>query len=353
MSSRSVKFRRSSPSGGSHYDHQRSDSGVGSFSDSESRASNPDHDYIAPGYDDPRSIYSLQLALDQARQERDDWIAKATALEENLTLVHNEFAQHKAHVRAITNEKEILAQEKEILAQEKERLTKSNKELAEENAQLQESAKELKKASRKSSSNSSPSVSTVTPSESSDEKKLRRSSSKRHKESSGRADKEKEREKERERELKERERERRKAQEKALERAEKEETERLRKRFDARGDESDTKGSSVSAKTQRNRRDSYIEPLGHGAPRPSVATVPPSPARQYAAYSSTATVPAYGSATGYASIREPFKGATPRPHHPSVYIADEYTAPYGPEYAAEEDDPYHVQPVSRSARHPR
>ena len=342
--SRSVKFRPSS--GGSHYEHQRSDSGVGSFSDNESRASNPDRDYLAPGYEEQRSIYSLQHALDATRQERDEWMAKVAGLENDLKLVRNEFEQNKARMRALANENELLGQENERLTKANKELTEENKELTEENADLNESAKELKKANRKSSSNSSPSVSTITPSDSSDEKKLRRSSSKkRTKESSGRADKEKEREKEREREHKERERERRKA----LERAEKEETERLRKRFDARGEESDAKSSSASTKSQRNRRDSYIEPLGHGAPRPHVAAVTPAPARQYSSYTTTTTAPPLH---GYPSIREPYKGTTPRSHHPSVYIADEYTAPYAGEYA-EEEDPYRAQPVSRSTRHPR
>ena len=329
--SRSVRFRRDSPSGGSHYDHQRSDSGVGSFSDCESRISNPDRDYLAPGYEDQRALYSL-------RQERDALSAKVAALEDELKQTRNELELTKAQTRGLANQNELLDQEKTTL-------TKANKELTEEVAELQDTIKELKKANRKSSSGSSPSTSSATPSESSDDKKLRRSSSKRHKESSGRAEKEKERERERERE-KDREKERERERRKEKERAEKEETERLRKRFDTRGDESDAKSSITSTKS-RLRRDSYIEPLGHGAPRPQ-APIPPSPSRQYSSYTTTTSASQYPPAPSYPNIREPYTGSTPRTHHPSVYVSDDYT--YG---VVEEEDPYHQHPIPRTTRHAR
>jgi len=332
MSSRSVKFRRASPNG---YDHQRSDSG---FSDCESRASNPDHDYLTSGFED-QGLYSIRQALDTARQESEKWRARAEDAEEKLKElkeVRNDFEQTKAHMRALTNEMEIANQAKEAL-------TKTNKELVDQNTQLQETIKELKKANRKSSGASSPSASSATASESSDEKKVRRSASKRRKDPSSRAEKEKERDRERDKERdKERDRERRKE----SQRAHQEETDRLRKRFDtSRGDESDAKSSTTATKSQRGRHEatSYIEPLGHGAPRP-VAAVPASPSRPYSAYPASTAPTAYSSTPAYASIREPL----PRSLHPAVYVADEYN--YA---AADDEDPAYAHPHPRSTRHAR
>lgn len=314
---------------------------MGSFSDCESRTSNPDPAFLVPpGYED-HHVYNLKHTLDALRKERDDWIAKYGELETNYTKARNDLAQSKARLVALENENEILGQAKESL-------TKTNQGLVDQIAELQETVKELKKTNRKSSS--SPPTSSATASESSDEKKLRRSSSKRHKESRAEKDKEREKEKERERIDREREREaRRKEKEREKERErerEKEETERLRKRFDTtRGEESDAKSSNTSSRTQRNRRDSYIEPLGQSAPRPQVP-VPPSPSRQYSTYTATAGA-GYPPATAYSSIREPF-GTTPRSHHPSVLVVDDYNS-YGIEDVVE--DPY--RSISRSIRHPR
>jgi len=334
--SRSVKFRRASPNG--HYDHQRSDSG---FSDCESRASNPDHDYLVPGYED-QGLYSIRQSLDTARQESEKWRSRAEELERELKEVRNDFEQNKAHLRALTNEIEIANQAKDTL-------TKTNKELVEQNAQLQETVKDLKKANRKSSAGSSPSGSSATASESSDEKKMRRSSSKRRKDPSERVEKEKGRDRERERDRekdRDKERERRKEKEKE-QRAFLEETERLRKRFDTRGEESDAKSSTTATKSQRPRHDNYIEPLGHGAPRPQVP-VPPSPSRQYPAYPASTAPTTYSSTPAYPSIREPFAGTTPRSLHPAVYVSEEYN--YN---AADDDDAAYAHPHPRSTRHAR
>ncbi|KAH6851209.1 hypothetical protein B0I37DRAFT_130755 [Chaetomium sp. MPI-CAGE-AT-0009] len=326
MSSRSVKFRRASPNG---YDHQRSDSG---FSDCESRASNPDHDYLTPGFED-HGLYSIRQALDTARQESEKWRARAEEAEEKLKEVRNDFEQNKAHLRALTNEIEIANQAKDAL-------TKTNKELVEQNAQLQETIKDLKKANRKSSGASSPSGSSATASESSDEKKVRRSSSKRRKDPSSRGEKEKERDRERDKERdKERDRERRKESQRAQE-----ETDRLRKRFDTRGDESDAKSSTTATKSQRGRQESsYIEPLGLGAPRPQ-APVPPSPSRAYPAYPASTAPTTYSVTPAYSS----FTGTTPRSLHPAVYVADDYN--YG---AADDEDAAYAHPHPRSTRHAR
>jgi myosin heavy subunit len=342
----SVKFRRSSPNGG--YEHQRSDSG---FSDCESHTSTPDRGYLVPGNEDP-GIYSIRRALESSRQECDEAKTRARELERTLKKVTTELEEAKARMRALSNENENLVEEKKSL-------TKSNKELADQNAQLEETIKELnkenkelskenkdlKKANRKSTSGSSPSGSSGNASESSDEKKLHRSSSKRRKEPSGRTEKEKERDREREKEKeKDRARERRKEEKAAQE--EQDRLDRLRQRFDTRGEESDAKSSNTSTRSQRNRSDSYIEPLGHPAPRPQVSVTGPlsPPIRQYPSYA-PATTPAYSTTQSYQSIREPYSATTPRPHHPAVYVAADEFSTYGVA-----DEQY---AVPRSTRHAR
>ncbi|KAL2128781.1 hypothetical protein VTI74DRAFT_8671 [Chaetomium olivicolor] len=337
MSSRaSVKFRES-PTGGSHYEHQRSDSGVGSFSDTDSRASEDDHGYIVPSYED-QGIYSIRRALEKSQRDAQEYKTKALKLQENLKEIRTDLETTKARERALHNENEILAQEKESLAQ-------ANKELAEQIAQLEETIKELKKTHRKSSGGSASSTSSATAVESSDEKaeKKKRSSSKRRSEKE--KEKERERERGRDRESKDRERERERRREKERVQEERAQEERLRKRFDTRtGEESDAPSSNTSSRPHRSRHDSYIEPLGHSAPRPQ-APVPPSPARQYSAYPATSTA-AYSTTPAYQSIREPFSGTTPRSLHPTVYVADEYNG-YG---VAEEEDTYRAH---RTPRHQR
>jgi hypothetical protein len=309
---------------------------VGSFSDCESRTSNPDAAFLVSGYEDRPSLYDLQRALEASRRERDEWISKFTDAESNLKQLRTELEETKARVRAVTNENEILRQEKESLSQK-------NKDLIDHNAELQETVDRLKKSNRKSGS-SSPPTSNTTVSESSDEKKLRRSSSKRHKEKE--RDREKDKEQERAERQRERDREARRLEKEKEKAKEREETERLRKRFEsARGEESDAKSSNSSSRTQRNRRDSYIEPLGQSAPRPQA--VPPSPSRQYSSYPATTT--GYPPTAAYASIpniREPY-GTTPRSHHPTVLV-DEYSG-----YPVEEEDLYRGPPAPRSVRHPR
>ena len=334
--SRSVKFRRPSPTG--HYDHQRSDSG---FSDCESRTSNPDRDFLtpSPGYEDPG--YSIRQALETARQETEKWRAKAGEFEEQLKETRNDFEQTKAHMRALDNETQVLSQEID-------ELTKTNKDLTDQIAQLQDTVKELKKANRKSSGTASPASASSGTSESSDEKKVRRSSSKRppkeravdKEEKRGREKEERASQREKEERAHQREKDRRKAASKALQ----DETDRLRKRFETntRAEESDAKSSITSTKSGRHRRDdSYIEPMGLGAPRPS-APVPPSPSRQYTSSYTPTTGAGYPTAPAYASIREPFAATTPRSVHPSVYVTEGYV---------EDDDAYRSHP--RSTRHPR
>ncbi|KAJ4306719.1 hypothetical protein N0V88_000085 [Collariella sp. IMI 366227] len=337
MSSRaSVKFRES-PTGGSHYEHQRSDSGVGSFSDTDSRASEVEHSYLTPNYED-QGIYTISRALEASQQDAKQWKGMVHELQESLKKLRTELETTKAHLRGRDTEKEefehaierlkqkneILKQKNETLQDKNETLTDTNNELVEQIAQLEDKVKELKKTNRKSSGNSTSSTSSATAVESADEKteKKKRSASKRRPE--------KEKERGREKESKERERERRKEKERIQE--ERAQEERLRNRFNGRaGEESDALSSNSSGRPHRGPRETYIEPLGHSAPRPQ-APAPPAPARQYPTY--------------HQSHREPFASTAPRAHHPTVYVADDFNT-YG---AVEDEDAYRVP---RSTRHQR
>ncbi|KAK4205729.1 hypothetical protein QBC40DRAFT_1667 [Triangularia verruculosa] len=337
--SRTVRW--GSPTDG-HYEHQRSDSGVGSFSDCESRTSNTDRNFVAGGYEDNDTIYKLQRALEQARQQRDECSKKVAELETTVRQLRNEIEQNKAHVRAVADQNELFTHEKKTLAEK-------NKELSEQNTQLQEqlddTIEKLKKSNRKSTITSSPTTTaSSTTSESTEDKKPRRSASKRRPEKEKERDADREKEKQRE---KERKREKREKEHREHERpAEKEDDaiDRLRQRFDKHrvGDESDAKsGSIASTKTARTSRptSNYIEPLGHSAPRPQ-QTVPPSPARHHS-YTNTG----YSPSNGYASIREPSAYAQGVPR-PQVYIASG-------EYAYEEEEPAYHPHQARTGRSER
>ncbi|KAK0634880.1 hypothetical protein B0T17DRAFT_21213 [Bombardia bombarda] len=286
--SKSVKFRRESPSVSDYEDEHAS------------------------------SIYALQDALTTACEARDKWKKKATELEAALSNARKEVKEHEARWRALSDRNEILDQEKITLS-------KTIKELNEENAKLKE---ENKRARRKSTSPAT--MSGAIPSESSDEKKVRRSGSKRH---ISKDPERSEKEKERERAEKEKERER----ERELEK----ETERLRKRFDSRGDESDAKSSSASTKSLRSQRGSYIEPLGHGAPRPQPSNAPAPSPRPYPTYAASQ----YGQSQ-YPSIREPATTNIPRSVHPSVFVYEDNLNPF----AQAEDDNGGYHGYAKSSR---
>lgn len=346
--SRSVRWGSDSPTGGSHYDHQRSDSGVGSFSDCESRTSNPDGTFI--DYEGQSSAYNLQRALEATQRQRDESFKKVAELETALRQARNEFEQAKAHMRAVTENNENLIHEKDVLSQK-------NKDLVDENARLQEKLDEtitqLKKANRKSTS--PPTVTIVanssSASDSSEDKKVRRSPSKKRPEKEKERDAEREKEKEKERREKERKKEKAQAKEREREQPHRErekpedDIDRLRKRFDSRaGEESDAKSSTIiSSRTRTSRRDSYIEPMGNAAPRPQ-----PTPTGSTSRHHSYTTNGTYPPTTAYASIREPstYTANTPRSVHPQVYIPNEF-----PGYPVEDEDPgYHGHAVARPTR---
>ncbi|KAK0652102.1 hypothetical protein B0T16DRAFT_405429 [Cercophora newfieldiana] len=266
--SKTVKFRRESPSEGSYLDHQRSDSGVGSFSsDNESRTAYPDRSAAGAEYD--TSLYSL-LAAETTK--KNEWMDRANKLDELLIRAHKELKETQARLRGLEDHVEELEEEKTKLSKQNQTLTERNQRLEDELKDSRESkeSKDAKRASRRKS-NSPPSMSGAIPATSAapvdDKSKPRRSASRRHSIGRERDDERMAIERERERISREMDKERRKEEEREKDK----EMDRLRSRFASRaaGDESDANSSKTSSKSKGSHR-SYVEPLGQGAPRPTV-----------------------------------------------------------------------------------
>ncbi|KAK3343861.1 hypothetical protein B0T25DRAFT_521926 [Lasiosphaeria hispida] len=318
--SKSVKFRRESPSGGSLYEHQRSDSGVGSFSDSEARPAHPDRAFAATDYDSLRShIYALEQALAREGDVKEKYKKKAEDLTNALNNAHKVKQETEANRSALTDRVELLEQEKASLAKANKALNEENGKLKGKVEELTDELKDLKKSARRKSI--SPPVVVVSGAMSGDgveDKKPRRSNStKRH--SIKDSDKAAERAEREKRHL-----------DRDAERERAKENERLRKRFEnSRAEESDANSSNNSKKSIRSRRDSYIEPLGQSLPRPQNTMPPPSPgARQQFSYAVPYQQP-------YQSTRE--STAAPRVGHPSVMV---YSDTFD-----DEDGNYHPYPL--------
>jgi hypothetical protein len=349
--SKTVKFRRDSPSGGSYLDHQRSDSGVGSFSsDNESRTAYTERGFAGADYDN-RDVYSLLAAETSEKQEWMDrakgWKEKATNLENLLITAHKELKETQARLRAIEDHADEVDEEKGKLTKQNQTLTEKNQTLTEKNQRLEEELKEFKDAKRSSrrKSNSPPSMSGANPAATADapveDKKPRRSASRRHSIGREREQERIEMEKERERISREMEKERKK--EEKLQQTK--EMDRLRKRFNSRaGDEESDANSSKTSKSSR-RDSSYIEPMGQSAPRPQVQ-VPPSPSTarhsQYPSYPNGGYAPPSDSRYAPSSVpRVPVV-------HPQVVVS--YSDAF--HNRDEEDGLYHAHPLPRGQRSP-
>jgi len=314
-------------------DHQRSDSGVGSFSDSESRGPYDDR-YSGSDYDSS-SIQALQDALNTERAAKKEWMKKAADLDAMVIRAHKELKETEARNRA-------LADHVQELTDEKSQLQKSNRELTEENNKLRDDLakdKDAKDKDKRASRRKSESPPLMSGANSATTEKPKRSGSKHRssRETSGRA----EREKERERIAKDLAKEMERDAQRESQRESHRDIDRLRKRFDARerGEESDATGkSSNSTKSHRSRRDSYVEPLGQAAPRPQPhghAPVPPSPStRQYG----------YGSGPYPPQPQYAQPGAAPRVVHPQVVVS------YSDASYDEEDGLYHAHPLPKQPR---
>ncbi|KAK3371508.1 hypothetical protein B0T24DRAFT_595309 [Lasiosphaeria ovina] len=332
--SKSVKFR-SSPTGGSPtYEDRLSDSGVGSFSGSDTRTAHPDRStYIVTDYNERHyssNIYTLQNQLKSAEEGREKYKRRTADLERKAAELESLLAQARKEIKDIDDEsrkaiKNVEAQSRaiqnrnETLVNENAQLNKEVKELKEKMDELKMKNRELKQARRKSTS--SPVMSGALPADSSDEKTMRRSQSKRR---SKNPDREKERDKEPEQQDLD--------------------TERLRRRFEGgnRADESDATKSSSNSSKGRRRNSIYTEPLGHGAPRPQ-ATIPQSPSRSQYSYTNSATP---FTQPQYSNHREPATGNIPRAAHPSVFVNE--PSPFAPA----EDGSYKPYPlvVPKSSR---
>jgi len=328
--SKSVRFPRDprdSPTGGSYHDHQRSDSGVGSFSsDNESRATyNADRHYSSTDYESS-SLYALRDALTSETREKQQWMDKANSLDNMLIRAHKELKETQARLRALEGRVEALDDEKS-------QLSKTNQTLLDENTRLKEDLKDAKRSSRRKSSNSPPIMSGAIPAE--EDKKPRRTPSKHH--NINRESDRIERELELERIAREMDKERGKKEEREKEREKEKEMERLRKRFDSRGEESDAKSSNTSTKSKNSRRGSYVEPLGQAAPRPQVQVAQSPATRQYP--------PSSSYTNGNYTTQSYSAGNGSRPVHPQVVVSYSDAFP-------DEDGLYHAHPLPRQQRSP-
>ncbi|KAH8878645.1 hypothetical protein GQ53DRAFT_775580 [Thozetella sp. PMI_491] len=316
----SVRFE-TSPLGGSR--HRRSDSGVGSLSDYDTLDADADR------ADRRRStgVSALQLALEREQDNRrravedlsttlkdvEKWKKKAVDADNLRLEFQRELTETKGLLAAIQGR----ASRTELLDEENRDLKKEIKKLVDANAALEEKlAKARKKLDKYASSDDSPSPPSAairggSGAPNGAEKIKHRRASVSHKGSEAEKEKEK-----------------------------------LRSRFD-RSDRSDTSndtGNSTGNSTgkssaSRRRRDStcYIEPMGHGAPRPTVP-MPPSPTRRYSTYTTSQTQPPQ-----FTNLQAPVVGQVPRSVHPTVtYTYDEHT-----NYKEREDGNYNIHPLPR------
>jgi len=322
-------------------DHQRSDSGVGSFSsDNESRTAYTDRAPAGADYD--ANLYSL-LAAETTKKEQ--WMDKAERLDQLLIRAHKELKETQARLRGLEDHVEELNDEKTKLSKQNQTLMEKNQRLEEDLKEFKES-KDAKRASRRKS-NSPPSMTGANPAASTspvdDKSKPRRSGSKRHSIGRERDDERLAIERERERISREMEKERRKDEEREKDK----EMDRLRNRFTNRagaGDESDANSSKTSSKSKSSshRGGSYVEPLGQSAPRPQVQ-VPPSPSTRHGQY------PPYPS-SGYAPATDARYAPSSVPRVPVVH--PQVVVSYSDTFHDQEDGLYHAHPLPRGQRSP-
>ncbi|KAK4455374.1 hypothetical protein QBC34DRAFT_389806 [Podospora aff. communis PSN243] len=258
--SKTVKFRRDSPSGKSYLDNCRSDSGVGSMS------SDGDRDESAYRGDFQHSLHCL-LEAETIRAQQ--WMDKAKNLEALLMGADRDLKETQMRLRE-------LEAHTEELDEEQQKLVKANSILTEKNARLEEDLRQFKSESKRSSRRERQATSIVSGSGAED-KKPRQSREKRYavSDTGGGVHERLAIERERERITKEKETERKKNEEREKEKA----MERLRKRFAKPCDAITSKenSSSTSARSamsgatlvtksdcgrsRPSHRREYVEPL--------------------------------------------------------------------------------------------
>ncbi|EGY20002.1 uncharacterized protein VDAG_02018 [Verticillium dahliae VdLs.17] len=265
-SSTSYKKTHSSSSPKSHH-HKASDSGVGSLSDQDSLAANPDGNFTAQGYQQQsQSPRALREALDAARFDLDLWKQKYRELEEDLRVARSDHRDLDASFRALSLNNSLLEADQKTHATSIRKLQDALRDKADEADRLREDLRRFRHSPPQEPNVSAPlgpgpSFSPRVPSD----HKLPRTESDR---------------KEKHREEKERHA----------------EDKRLRSRFDNKEEKGPSSSHSAnsgysgqsghSGHSGRSRRTSYIEPFGPG--HRSVANEPavqnPRSGRDYVPY---------------------------------------------------------------------
>ncbi|RKU46982.1 hypothetical protein DL546_007341 [Coniochaeta pulveracea] len=313
-SSKSVSFHKDSDTS-----HRRSDSGslssdYGSSQGATSRGSN-ERTYTSSNQLDP-SRSTLQEALHSALHERDEWKAKAHDAEAELKEMRKKYKELEASWSATTERNKLLVSENKELARQKKGVLDENMTLHVENGQLRKDLEGLEKKTKRLSEAPTPRSPTKEhPDASSGKVRLSHSRAPRDRQITD------------------------------DEPAEKAKA-RLAKRFGGSEASSDSRAddrSEGSGKSERrNRRQSYVEPMGPPAARPGVS-MPPSPIRHrnHEGYTATSPYP-----VPYTPTHEPLMSPVPR-SIPQPY-QQPLMSPYG---AANESGGYFPYPLpSHSVR---
>jgi regulator of replication initiation timing len=276
-----------------------------------SRGSN-DRTYTPNQLDPSRS--TLQEALHSALHERDEWKAKVHDVEAELKEVRKKHKELEASWRATTDRNELLVSETRELSKAKKAVMDENMTLHVENEQLRKELERMEKKMKRMPDAPPPRSPTKEHPDKANAKVLR---------SSSRAP-----------------RDRQPAEEEPAEKAKA----RLAKRFGGSDGGSDGRAddrSEGSGKSERrNRRQSYVEPMGPPAPRPGVS-IPPSPTRHRNYDGYTATSPYVAS---YTPMHEPIMSPVPRS------IPQPYAQPAMHQYGPNESGSYFPHPLPS---HPR
>ncbi|EEY15429.1 predicted protein [Verticillium alfalfae VaMs.102] len=137
-SSSSYKKTHSSSSPKSHH-HKASDSGVGSLSDQDSLAANPDGNFTAQGYQQQsQSSHALREALDAARFDLDLWKQKYRELEEDLRVARSDHRDLDASFRALSLKNSLLEADQKTHATSIRKLQDALRDKADEADRLRE-----------------------------------------------------------------------------------------------------------------------------------------------------------------------------------------------------------------------
>ncbi|KAM0284517.1 hypothetical protein ACHAQH_001883 [Verticillium albo-atrum] len=290
-SSSHKKSHGSSPKG---HHHKASDSGVGSLSDQDSLAANPDRVFTAQDYQQQsQSPRALREALDNSRFELGQWKERYRELEADLHVSRSEHRNLDASFRALSERNTLLENEQKANAVTIRALREVAQEKAKEADSLRENLRRLRHSPPQE-----PNISVPLgpgPSRASPETKLPRAES---------SKKDKHRD------------------EKARHAEDKE---RLRSRFDNKDEQGPSSShsghsghSGRSGHSGHSRRESYIEPFGHGGKPVAIESL--RSGRDYVTYSTSSTRPPI--VTSSSTPRSPLVPPYAAPYNETVFYDD-------------------------------